>query len=69
MNTGLLRQLAGLGFRKGIKHGSRTWLALGVLSWFMARTREKSRQQPPPLYREVLRPGEAVAIRILKPPR
>jgi hypothetical protein len=65
---GLLRRLARLGFRKGMGGGGRAWLALGVLSWFAARSREKSKE-PPPLYREVLAPGESIAIRVLPPPR
>lgn len=65
---GLLRGLARLGFRKGMGDGGRAWLALGVLSWFVARSKEKSKD-PPPLYREVLAPGESIAVRILKPPR
>ena len=65
--TGLLRRLASLGFRKGMKGGGRAWLALGIFSWFVARNREKSKE-PPPLYREVLKPGESIAIRIFKPP-
>ncbi len=65
---GLLRRLARLGFRKGMAGGGRAWLALGVLSWFVARNREKSKE-PPPLYREVLAPGESIAVRIFKPPR
>lgn len=66
--NGLLRRLARLGFRKGMGGGGRAWLALGVLSWFAARSKEKSKD-PPPLYREVLAPGESIAVRILKPPR
>jgi hypothetical protein len=65
---GLLHQLARLGFRKGLGAGNRVWLALGILSWFAARSKEKSKE-PPPLYREVLKPGEAIAVRILDPPR
>jgi hypothetical protein len=65
---GLLRRLARLGFRKGMGGGGRAWLALGVLSWFMARSKEKSKD-PPPLYREALAPGESIAVRILQPPR
>jgi len=38
-----------------------------VLSWFVARSREKSKE-PPPLYREVLRPGESIAVRVFEPP-
>jgi hypothetical protein len=34
----------------------------------MARNREKGKE-PPPLYREVLSPGESIAVRIIKPPR
>jgi hypothetical protein len=64
---GLLRRLARLGFRKGMGGGGRAWLALGVLSWFAARSRKKSKE-PPPLYREVLKPGEAIAIRVFRPP-
>ena len=66
--TGALRWLSALGFRKGMRGGGRAWLALGVLSWFVARSREKSKE-PPPLYREVLAPGESIAVRIFKPPR
>jgi hypothetical protein len=65
---GLLRKLARLGFRKGFTGDGRAWLALGVLSWFWARAKEKDRE-PPPQYREVLSPGESIAIRILDPPR
>ena len=65
---GLLRSLARIGFRKGLGGGGRVWLALGVVSWFAARTKEKGKD-PPPLYREVLSPGESIAVRILKPPR
>ena len=65
---GLLRRLSRVGFRKGMAGGGRAWLALGVLSWFVARNRERSKE-PPPLYREVLSPGEAIAVRIIKPPR
>jgi hypothetical protein len=65
---GLLRRLGRLGFRKGIGSGNRVWLALGVLSWFAARSKEKSKD-PPPLYSEVLTPGESIAVRILEPPR
>lgn len=65
---GLLRRLARVGFRKGMAGGGRAWLALGIVSWFVARNREKSKE-PPPLYREVLAPGESIAVRIIKPPR
>ena len=65
---GLLQRLAAIGFRKGLRGGSRAWLAVGVLSWFVARNREKA-HEPPPLYREVLAPGESIAVRIFKPPR
>lgn len=65
---GLLRRLSRLGFRKGMGGGGRAWLALGVLTWFAARSKEKSKD-PPPLYREVLAPGESIAVRIFKPPR
>jgi len=64
----LLRKLARLGFRKGLGRGGRAWLALGVISWFAARNKEKG-NEPPPLYREVLSPGESISIRILDPPR
>jgi len=66
--TALFRRLASLGFRKGMKGGGRAWLAVGLLSWFVARNREKAKD-PPPLYREVLAPGESIAVRILEPPR
>lgn len=66
--TGLLRSLARIGFRKGLGGGGRVWLALGVVSWFAARTKEKGKD-PPPLYREVLSPGESISVRILRPPR
>ena len=65
---GLLRRLARLGFRKGFGGDGRAWLALGLVSWFIARNKEKG-DEPPPLYREVLSPGESVTIRILDPPR
>jgi hypothetical protein len=65
---GILRKLARLGFRKGVTGDGRAWLALGLVSWFMARAKEK-RREPPPAYREVLSPGESVAIRVLDPPR
>jgi hypothetical protein len=65
---GLLRSLARIGFRKGLAGGGRAWLALGVVTWFAARTKEKSKD-PPPLYREVLSPGESISVRILRPPR
>jgi hypothetical protein len=65
---GLLRKLSRLGFRKGMGGGGRAWLALGILSWFWARSKEKGKD-PPPLYREVLAPGEAIAVRIVEPPR
>jgi hypothetical protein len=68
VKTGVLRQMSGIGFRKGLRGGNRAWLALGVVSWFWARQREKSRN-PQPLYREVLRRGESIAVRILEPPR
>ena len=63
----LLRSLARIGFRKGLGGGGRAWLALGVVSWFAARTKEKGKD-PPPLYREVLSPGESISVRILRPP-
>lgn len=65
---GLLRSLARIGFRKGLGGGGRVWLALGLVSWFAARSREKGKE-PPPLYREVLSPGEGITVRILQPPR
>jgi hypothetical protein len=65
---GLLRKLARLGFRKGLGSGGRAWFALGLVSWFAARSKAKSKE-PPPLYREVLAPGESIAVRILEPPR
>ena len=65
---GLLRKLARLGFRKGLGGGGRAWLALGLVSWFAARSKEKGKE-PPPLYREVLSPGESIAVRILEPPQ
>ena len=64
----VLRKLARVGFRKGFGGGGRAWLALGLVSWFAARAKQKG-DDPPPLYREVLSPGESVAVRILKPPR
>ena len=64
----LLRKLARVGFRKGLGGGGRAWLALGLVSWFAARTKEKGKK-PPPLYREVLSPGESISVRILEPPR
>ena len=64
----LLRKLSRLGFRKGMGGGNRVWLALGILTWFAARSKEKGKE-PPPLYREVLRPGESIAVRVLEPPR
>jgi hypothetical protein len=64
----LLRRLARVGFRKGMGGGGRAWLALGLVSWFAARNKEKGKE-PPPLYREVLSPGESISVRILKPPR
>ena len=65
---GLLRRLSRLGFRKGMGGGNRVWLALGILSWFAARAKEKGKD-PPSLYCEVLKPGEAIAVRVLEPPR
>jgi hypothetical protein len=65
---GLLRTLARLGFRKGVGGGGRAWLALGLVTWFAARSKEKGKE-PPPLYREVLSPGEGITVRILQPPR
>jgi len=64
----LLRKLARVGFRKGLGGGGRAWLALGLVSWFAARSKEKGKE-PPPVYREVLSPGESVSVRILEPPR
>ena len=64
---GLLRRLSRLGFRKGMGGGGRAWLALGLVTWFAARSREKSKE-PPALYREVLAPGESIAVRVYKPP-
>ena len=63
----LLRRLARLGFRKGMGGGGRAWLALGVVSWFAARSKDKNKE--PSSYREVLRPGESIAIRVFEPPR
>ena len=63
-----LRRLATLGFRKAFRGEGRVWLAVGILSWFVARNREK-RDEPPPLYREILSPGESIALRIFEPPR
>ena len=68
MLGGLLRRLAGIGFRRGMGSGNRMWLALGILSWFVARSKEK-RNDPPALYCETLRPGESIAVRVLDPPR
>jgi hypothetical protein len=64
---GLLRMLARVGFRKGLGGGGRVWLALGLVTWFAARSREKGKE-PPPLYREVLSRGEGITVRILEPP-
>lgn len=68
MSGGLLQRLSAHAFRKGLKGGGRAWLAVGILSWFVARNREKAKE-PPPAYREVLSPGESIAIRIFEPPR
>ena len=65
---GLLRWLARIGFRKGLGGGGRAWLALGLVTWFAARTKEKGKD-PLRLYREELSPGEAISVRILRPPR
>lgn len=65
---GLLSALGRIGFRKGLGGGGRAWLALGLVSWFAARSKKKS-DKPPPLYREVLSPGESISVRILRPPR
>jgi len=64
---GLLRSLARIGFRKGLGGGGRAWLALGLVTWFAARSKEKGKE-PPPLYREVLSRGESISIRILESP-
>ena len=47
----ILRSLSRLGFRKGMGGGGRAWIALGALTWFAARAREKSRKDSPPLHR------------------
>jgi len=67
--TGLLKGLAGLAFRRGIGGGSREWLLVGVLSWLLARLREKAEAPPPVVHREVLEPGEIVSIAVYDPPR
>jgi hypothetical protein len=64
---GLLRRLARLGLRTGLGGEGRVWLAVGIVSWFAARSKEKG-NEPPPLYREELAPGESIAVRILEPP-
>jgi hypothetical protein len=64
----LLRKLSRVGFRKGMGGGNRVWLAVGILTWFAARSKEKGKE-PPALYREVLKPGESIAVRVLEPPR
>ena len=57
-------------YEKGVAvfRGIPVWLALGLVTWFAARSKEKDKE-PPPLYREVLSPGESISIRILEPPR
>lgn len=63
----LLRRLATFGFRKGLQGGGRAWLAIGIVSWFVARAKDRGKD-PPPLYQEVLGPGEAITVRIIDPP-
>jgi hypothetical protein len=65
---GLLQRLSGYAFRKGLRGGGRAWLAVGLLTWFVARAKEKGAESPP-AYREVLSPGQSIAIRIFDPPR
>jgi hypothetical protein len=67
--TGLLKSLARLALRRGMGGGSREWLVVGVLSWLVARMREKAQAPPPPVHREVLGPGEIACIAIYDPPR
>jgi hypothetical protein len=67
--SGLLKSLARLAFGRGMGRGSREWLLVGVLSWLVARMREKAEAPPPTVHREVLEPGEVVSIAVYDPPR
>jgi hypothetical protein len=64
----LARNLSRLALRKGMKGGSRQWLAtgavLGLASWSKKRHQQ---QKDKVLRREVLQPGETITIRVIDP--
>ncbi len=67
--SGLLKSLARLAFRRGMKGGSREWILIGLVSWLAGRVKERAEAPPPVIHREVLEPGETISIAVYKPPR
>lgn len=65
----LLRTLAQLAFRRGMRSGSRDWVFLSVLFGLLGWARKRAEAPPKVLHREVLQPGESVRIDVIEPPR
>ena len=64
----LAKTLSRLALQRGMKAGSREWLAtgavLGLASWTKRRHEDQKNKV---LHRETLEPGEAVSIRVIDP--
>ena len=58
----VLPRLQSTGFRKGLREGNNTWLAVGVAAWGVRKLHTMSQRQTEILIREELKPGERMII-------
>jgi hypothetical protein len=58
----MLRLLIRNGVRKGLLGGSRTWLVVGGAAFAVRVLRKLTAREEEVVYREELRPGEAVVV-------
>jgi hypothetical protein len=66
---GLLRTLARLAFRRGVRGGSREWVFLSVAFGLLGWARKRAEAPPKVLHKESLGPGESICIEVFDPPR
>lgn len=63
----MLASLVRRGLRKGIFEGSRPWMAVGIAAGLVALVRRITAEPPETVWRDQLRPGEGVLIRVREP--
>ena len=58
----LLGLLTRTGMRKGLKEGSRVWLAVGISAWGLRRLSRMASRREELVFREKLLPGERMVV-------